>query len=193
MPPGGGTQGFSSEPHRDCAYKGPGGSGAWEAWAHITCSSSGSGTSSCLQHLWDTVWCCDLPALWWDEGGEQQSRGKTPPSGDVSFQVEIMFPCHSLAIVWTNGHDHQGSKRGLNAQREVSPHCVAETSNQETKHHARRVGELGFITPVGPKELTLQALSLQQRGYRVFIYGQAWLSRFAGAGQLQRAGQGWVR
>ena len=46
---------------------------------------------------------------------------------------------------------------------------VAETSNQETKHHTRRVGELRFITPAGPKELTLQALSPKQRGYRVFI------------------------
>ena len=32
---------------------------------------------------------------------------------------------------------------------------VAETSAQETKHHTRRVGELRFITPVGPEELTL--------------------------------------
>ena len=59
------------------------------------------------------------------------------PRGDVSFQVEIMFPCQSLAIVWTNGCDHQRSKRGFNAQREVSPHCVAETSNRETKHHTQ--------------------------------------------------------
>ena len=32
---------------------------------------------------------------------------------------------------------------------------VEETSTQETKHHTRRVGELRFITPVGPVELTL--------------------------------------
>ena len=32
---------------------------------------------------------------------------------------------------------------------------VAETSNQETKHHTWRVGELRFITPAGPEELTL--------------------------------------
>ena len=29
--------------------------------------------------------------------------------------------------------------------------------------------ELRFITPVGSEELTLQALSPEQRGYRVFI------------------------
>ena len=46
---------------------------------------------------------------------------------------------------------------------------VAETSNQENKHHTQRVGELRFIKPVGPEELTLQALSPEQRGYRVFI------------------------
>ena len=37
---------------------------------------------------------------------------------------------------------------------------VAETSNQETKHHTQRAGELRFITLVGPEELTLQALLL---------------------------------
>ena len=61
-----------------------------------------------------------------------------------------------------------------------SPAHVAETSNQETKHHSWRVGELRFITLVGPEELTLQALSPEQRGYRVFIHRQAWLSGFAG-------------
>ena len=47
---------------------------------------------------------------------------------------------------------------------------VAETSNLETKHHTCRVGEFRFITLVGPEELTLQALSPKQRGYRVFIH-----------------------
>ena len=32
---------------------------------------------------------------------------------------------------------------------------VAETSNQETKHHIWRVGELRFVMPMGPEELTL--------------------------------------
>ena len=57
---------------------------------------------------------------------------------------------------------------------------VAETSTRETKHHTRRVGELRFIMPAGPEELTLQALSPRQRGYRVFIHGQAWLRGFVG-------------
>ena len=46
---------------------------------------------------------------------------------------------------------------------------VAETSTGETKHHTQRVGELRFLTPAGSEELTLQALSSEQRGYRVFI------------------------
>ena len=41
---------------------------------------------------------------------------------------------------------------------------VAESSNQETKHHTWRVGELRFIMPAGPEKLTLQALSREQRG-----------------------------
>ena len=43
----------------------------------------------------------------------------------------------------------------------------------ETTHHTWRAGELRFITPVGPEELTLQALSPKQRDYGVFIHGQA--------------------
>jgi len=50
-----------------------------------------------------------------------------------------------------------------------SPSNVAETSTQETKHHTWRFGELRFIKPAGPEELTLQALSPKQRDYRVFI------------------------
>ena len=45
---------------------------------------------------------------------------------------------------------------------------VAETSNGESKHHTPKVGELRFIMPGGPEKLTLQALSPEQRGYRVF-------------------------
>ena len=50
---------------------------------------------------------------------------------------------------------------------------VAEPSTRETKHHTRRVGELRFITPAGPEELTLQVLSPEQRDYRVFTHRQA--------------------
>ena len=39
----------------------------------------------------------------------------------------------------------------------------------EEPRSTRRVGELRFITPVGPEALTFQALSPKQRGYRAFI------------------------
>ena len=49
------------------------------------------------------------------------------------------------------------------------PDHVAETSTRETEHHTQNVGELRFIMPADPEELTLQALSPKQRDYRVFI------------------------
>ena len=55
----------------------------------------------------------------------------------------------------------------------TSPHSAAETSTRETKHHTWRVEELRFIMLAGPEELTRKALSPKQRGYRVFIHGQA--------------------
>ena len=77
---------------------------------------------------------------------------------------------------------------------------VAETSTRETKHHAWRVGELRFITLVGPEELTLQALSLKQRGYRVFIDTLQWahklligwfkLRGFTHVGKVVKTGRG---
>ena len=41
------------------------------------------------------------------------------------------------------------------------------------KKPSTTLGELRFITPAGPEELTLQALSPEQKGYRVFIHRQA--------------------
>ena len=46
---------------------------------------------------------------------------------------------------------------------------VAETGNQETKHHTQKIGEHRFLMLVGPEELILQALSSEQGGYRVVI------------------------
>ena len=45
--------------------------------------------------------------------------------------------------------------------------CRNQSSRNQAPH--LRVGELRFIMPVGPEELTLQALSPEQRDYRVFI------------------------
>ena len=52
----------------------------------------------------------------------------------------------------------------------LANHSVAETSTRETKHHIQRVGELRFIMPAGPEDLTFQALSLKQRDYRGFVF-----------------------
>ena len=66
---------------------------------------------------------------------------------------------------------HQsGCSRGLRGWKLAgASRNVAETSPGETKHHSWRVGECGFITPAAPGELTRQALSPEQRDYRVFI------------------------
>ena len=53
--------------------------------------------------------------------------------------------------------------------REGETVLLQKTSTRESKHHTWRVGELRFITPAGPEELMLQALSPEQRDYRVFI------------------------
>ena len=52
--------------------------------------------------------------------------------------------------------------------------CVAETSNRETKHRTQRIGEFRFIMLACSEELTLQALSPEQRVYRVFIDRLYW-------------------
>ena len=82
-------------------------------------------------------------------------------------------------LIWKDpdaGKDRRQKKKGWQRMRwldnitdsidmsfENTPGDVAETSTRETKPHTRRVGELRFITPVGPEELTLQALSPKQR------------------------------
>ena len=53
--------------------------------------------------------------------------------------------------------------------QEINCGIVAETSARKTKHHTQRAGKLRFIRLAGPEELTLQALSPEQRDYKVFI------------------------
>ena len=61
------------------------------------------------------------------------------------------------------------------------PITVAETSDQETKHHTQRVGELRFTTEAGPEELTLQALSPEQSSHKDII-NSAWQHTIVGKG-----------
>ena len=77
--------------------------------------------------------------------------------------------------LWSNSKVSSSQCRGP----EIDPWSGC-CRNRETKHHTWRAGELRFITLAGPEELTLLALSPEQRGYRVFIHGQAWLSKFSG-------------
>ena len=49
------------------------------------------------------------------------------------------------------------------------PEMLQKLDHQKTKHRTWRVGKLSFITPAGPEELTLQALSPEQRDYKDFI------------------------
>ena len=46
---------------------------------------------------------------------------------------------------------------------------LKKSDGRENKHHTWSVGELRFITPAGPEELTLPALSTEQKRYKGFI------------------------
>ena len=69
---------------------------------------------------------------------------------------------------------HQsGGSRGQHSWNfaEASRKCCR---NQHLRNEAPlRDGELRFSMPMGPEELTPQALSPEQKGYRVFTHGQA--------------------
>ena len=82
---------------------------------------------------------------------------------------------HSSILTWRiPWREEPGGLQSMGSQRvRHDLTIVVEASTRETKHHTRRVGELRFITPAGPEELTRQALSPEQRGYRVFIHAQA--------------------
>ena len=124
-------------------------------------------------------------------GYNLNKQGDNIQPGHIPFPIlnQSVVPCPILTVVSCPAY------RFLRRRVRWS-YIVAETSTRKTKHHTQRVGELRFITPAGPEELTLQALSPEQRDYRVFIHEQPWLSGFVvvqGLGWLQRVGQGWVR
>ena len=72
-------------------------------------------------------------------------------------------------LTWSHAKKSKCSRVLHSPGRREGTH-IAETSTRETKHHTQRVGDLRFITPTSPEELTLQALSPEQRGYRVFLH-----------------------
>ena len=84
----------------------------------------------------------------------------------VLVVAQEIFSCSMRDLVPLTGIEPRPPALGAQS---LSHWTVAETSNRETKHHTRRVEELRFIMPAGPEELTLQALSPEQKDYRVFI------------------------
>ena len=106
------------------------------------------------------------PVRAWPSGESEHWSEREPgiPSGGAS-------PCSSwgsFAPAWPNLQSYGSSGHcGWNLAEASSND--AEISTQETKHHTRRVGELRFITPVGPEELTLQALS-PNKGVTELLY-----------------------
>ena len=59
-----------------------------------------------------------------------------------------IFQARVLEWGATNQRDQQLEPKGDGLWNDT----VEETSNRETKHHTRKVGELRFITPAGPEE-----------------------------------------
>ena len=136
--------------------------------------------------------CCSLPGRWsvsssthWGRTWLGTGSGALPdpmailgelvhPSNESSWafavwsvRTPVQKRTRNITPAWLS--HWSGSSRGRHGWNLTgASRNVAETSNQETKYHTRRVGELRFITPAGPEELTLQALSPKQRGYRVF-------------------------
>ena len=91
-------------------------------------------------------------------------------------------------------HQSSGSRGWHGWNLSGASRNVAETSTRETKHHTQRVGELRFIMPVGPEELTLQAPSPEQRVYRVFYTWTGMIKQicgFAGARAIAKS-RTWV-
>ena len=94
----------------------------------------------------------------WSEGEPRIPSGGAPPHSSLRSFTPAQQSHQCGGSRGQHGWNLAGASRN-----------VAETSTREKKPHTRRVGELRFIMPVGPEELTLQALSPKQRGYRVFI------------------------
>ena len=64
---------------------------------------------------------------------------------------------------WAKDQNGYFSEESLQISDRHMKRCSASQNVAETKHHTWRVRELRFITPEGPEELTLQALSPKQR------------------------------
>ena len=127
---------------------------------------------------WSRIWLGTGPGpyliLWpflvsWSRGMGVQRVG-TPVRKRIQNTVRWHASLFVLGFLAPAQLSHQsgGSRGWCGWNFTGASRSVAKTSTWETTHHTRRVGELRFITLAGPEELTLQALSPKQRGYRVF-------------------------
>ena len=80
----------------------------------------------------------------WSEREPRIPSGGTPPHSSLGSFTPAQPSHQSGGSRGQHGWNLSGASRN-----------VAETSTRETKHHTRQVGELRFIMPVGPEELTL--------------------------------------
>ena len=89
------------------------------------------------------------------------------------FKRDPLFNCWSQANIYTPETFTEPVRLRLRAMKLHSfmekRVTLLQKPEIEKPSTTLRVGELRFITLAGPEELTLQALSPEQRGYKVFI------------------------
>ena len=106
--------------------------------------------------LWPFLVSWSIPPMslvgaWPSRGSEYQCEREP---GIPSAGTPSRSPRGSFAPArWS--HQYGGSRGWCGWNLAGASRNVAETSTRETKHHTQTVGELRFIMPVGPEELTL--------------------------------------
>ena len=115
--------------------------------------------------LWPFLVCWSVPPMSpvraWPSGESERLCKREPkiPSGGAPPCLSLhSIPLEVASFTPARPSHQSGSWCGWNLTG--ASRNVAETSNQETKHHTQRAGEFRFITSAGPEELTLQALLL---------------------------------
>ena len=125
------------------------------------------------------LWCWRrlLGVPWTARRSDQSVLKEISPLGRLMLKLKLQYFGHpmrsvdslekTLMLGGIGGRRRRGRQRmrwldGITVLMDMSL-SVAETSTREIKHHTQKVGELRFIKPAGLEELTLQALSTEQR------------------------------